>query len=94
MVFPLILRKITGESMVPALKSGQLVLGLRIIRNLKEGMVVIVSHSGTEKVKRIHSIHRNGQIELRGDNVALSTDSRQFGLVHKGQIVARVIGVR
>lgn len=75
--------------MLPALKAGQLVIG-RQTRELKPGDVVIVSHNGLEKIKRIER-QQGDLIYLLGDNSSTSTDSRQFGWVQASSIVAKVI---
>ena len=75
--------------MAPSLHAGQFVIG-RQTRELQPGDVVIVSHNGLEKIKRIEK--RQGDlIYLLGDNPAASTDSRQFGWVQANSIVAKVI---
>jgi len=75
--------------MAPALMPGQLVVG-RYTRELQPGDVVIVSHNGLEKIKRIEK--RQGDLlYLLGDNPAASTDSRSFGWVQADTIVAKVV---
>ena len=75
--------------MLPVLKAGQLVIG-RQTRELRPGDVVIVSHDGLEKIKRIER-QQGDLIYLLGDNAAASTDSRQFGWVQASHIVAKVV---
>jgi len=75
--------------MAPALTRGQLVVG-RVTRELKEGDVVIVSHNGIEKIKRIEK-HQGDLIYLLGDNAAKSTDSRNFGWLPAKTIIAKVV---
>ena len=75
--------------MAPALRAGQLVIG-RQTRELKAGDVVIVSHDGLEKIKRIEK-QQGDLIYLLGDNAGASTDSRQFGWVQASSIVAKVV---
>lgn len=89
---PLIVRQVTGSSMEPALKDGQLVVG-RQSHDLKRGDVVIVSHDGLEKIKRIES-QQGDLIYLLGDNASASTDSRTFGWVQAKCIVAKVVWPR
>lgn len=84
-----IVRQVQGDSMLPALKAGQLVVG-RQTRKLSPGDVVIVSHNGLEKIKRIER-QQGDLIYLLGDNAAASTDSRQFGWVQASSIVAKVV---
>lgn len=75
--------------MVPALAPGQLVVG-RYTRELRPGDVVIVSHNGLEKIKRIEK-QQGDLLYLLGDNPAASTDSRSFGWVQADTIVAKVV---
>jgi len=75
--------------MLPSLKAGQLVIG-RQTRDLRPGDVVIVSHSGLEKIKRIEK-QQGDLIYLLGDNAAASTDSRSFGWVQAKTIIAKVV---
>jgi len=75
--------------MAPSLRAGQLVIG-RQTRELQPGDVVIVSHNGLEKIKRIEK--RQGDlIYLLGDNASASTDSRSFGWVQAKTIIAKVV---
>ena len=75
--------------MAPALQDGQLVVGLQT-RDLQVGDVVIVSHDGKEKIKRIEQ-HQGDLIYLLGDNGESSTDSRQFGWLPAKVILAKVV---
>ncbi len=75
--------------MLPALHDGQLVVG-RQTHELRPGDVVIVSHNGLEKIKRIER-QQGDLIYLLGDNPGASTDSRDFGWVQAKTIVAKVV---
>jgi phage repressor protein C with HTH and peptisase S24 domain len=75
--------------MSPTLKAGQLVIG-RQTRELKPGDVVIVSHRGLEKIKRIEK-QQGDLIYLLGDNAVASTDSRDFGWLPAKSIIAKVV---
>ena len=75
--------------MAPMLPHGQLVIG-RQTRELVPGDVVIVSHNGMEKIKRIEK-HEGDLVYLLGDNPAESTDSRSFGWLPAKTIVAKVV---
>jgi SOS-response transcriptional repressor LexA len=75
--------------MAPTLQAGQLVVG-RQTRELQAGDVVIVSHNGIEKIKRIER-QQGDLIYLLGDNAGASTDSRDFGWLPAKTIVAKVI---
>ncbi|MGH7158338.1 MAG: S26 family signal peptidase [Candidatus Saccharimonadales bacterium] len=82
-----------GASMLPTLRAGQVVVGVRLMGRAKPGMVVIARHNGLEKIKRVRQV-RGGLVELRGDNSDESTDSRTFGLLPHSAILARVVWPR
>src|ERR1700761_405290 len=84
-----VVRQVEGDSMAPTLTAGQLVVG-RHTRELKPGDVVIVSHDGLEKIKRIER-QQGDLIYLLGDNAGASTDSRDFGWVQAKTIIAKVV---
>jgi hypothetical protein len=74
--------------MLPTLRPGRIVVGLRIER-IKQGNIVIVSHEGLEKIKRITGI-RPGEVFVIGDNQEQSKDSRQFGWLDNGKVLAKI----
>lgn len=84
-----VVRRVHGNSMAPTLKDGQLVVG-RQTRELNDGDVVIVSHNGLEKIKRIEK-HEGDLIYLLGDNGLESTDSRTLGWLPATVIIAKVV---
>lgn len=87
---PLItIRRIVGDSMLPSLKQGQIVIGVRA-RNIRAGDVVVVRHNGLEKIKRVKE-RRGDKLFLIGDNTSRSTDSRNFGWLHIGSVTAKII---
>lgn len=83
------MRRVHGNSMEPNLHHGQLVVG-RQTRQLGVGDVVIISHDGVEKIKRIER-HEGDLVYLLGDNPAESTDSRTLGWLPAKTILAKVI---
>lgn len=87
---PIIMRKVVGHSMVPALPPGTVVFAHTLIKKIKPGDVVILSHDGKEKIKRV-SEFENGKIFVLGDHPETSTDSRQFGWLEVTAIKAKVI---
>jgi phage repressor protein C with HTH and peptisase S24 domain len=90
---PIILRRVVGDSMLPGLRSGKIVLGWRSVRQVRAGNIVILSHNGLEKIKHIECI--DGQkLYVVGDNPSESTDSRQFGWIDRSAVLARVIWPR
>ena len=75
--------------MLPTLVPGRVVLAVRP-RNIRAGDVVVVRHDGLEKIKRVRDI-QSDKVFLTGDNFLHSTDSRDFGWLDTGLVVARVI---
>lgn len=88
-----LLRLVRGDSMLPALRPGHVVVGTGRYALLRPGDVVIVRHGGLEKIKRIGQINKD-QLFLVGDNQAHSTDSRAFGWLHVSVVVAKVVWPR
>jgi phage repressor protein C with HTH and peptisase S24 domain len=88
-----LIRRVVGGSMLPNLHHGRIVLGWGLPRRLRMGDIVILSHDGLEKIKRIS--HIDGEkLYVRGDNAPESTDSRQFGWVDRAHVIALVIWPR
>lgn len=85
-------RRIVGESMVPTLKPGTIVVA-RKSKMLSVGDIVFARMDGREVVKRIIRITENGYF-LQGDNKGASTDSRTKGLVAPTDILGKVIWPR
>jgi signal peptidase I len=94
MRFPLLLRRVSGESMLPTLKPGQLVIGFRSNRWPKTGDIIIFRHQGIEKIKRVTSVSKTGNFEVLGDNNKSSTDSRTFGDLKVEVIVAKLLTLK
>ncbi len=84
-----IVRQVQGGSMLPSLRTGQLVVAKRTYR-VKPGDVVIVRHAGLEKIKRIKE-RQEDRLYLLGDNPAASTDSRTFGWIPVECVIAKVV---
>ena len=89
----IIIRRIVGDSMLPGLPPGKIVVGLRRnrrTRQLKPGKVVIIHHNGIEKIKRIAQV-KDGQVYVLGDNLLDSKDSRHFGWLDASSIKALIV---
>ena len=76
--------------MMPTLKPGSVILASGVYSQLKVEDVVVVSHRGLDKVKRIQH-YDNGRIYLTGDNAAYSTDSSSFGWLDENTVLGKVI---
>jgi type IV secretory pathway protease TraF len=63
------------------------------VRRLRPGDIVVLSHGGLEKIKRIRDI-RDGHIFVVGDNQEQSTDSRSFGWLHMTAVDGKVVWPR
>ncbi|MEI9914356.1 MAG: S24 family peptidase [Candidatus Saccharibacteria bacterium] len=87
----LVVRRVVGSSMLPTLKPGQIVIGIR--PRIIEGRLVIAVHKDKEIVKRLTKIDGN-KIYIIGDNPDQSSDSRNFGWINKNQLLASVIWPR
>jgi nickel-type superoxide dismutase maturation protease len=88
--------RVTGASMLPALKPGDVVLAdPSAYRHSypQPGDIVIARHPlrrDVYLVKRVSAVMDDGRCRLEGDNPAESTDSRTFGLVAAEQVRGRV----
>lgn len=89
---------VEGESMTPTLLPEDYVLVNKAAyasRVPKRGEVVLAvdpRESGRMLLKRVAEVS-GGDVELRGDNAALSTDSREFGPVAADLVRGRVVFV-
>jgi len=89
----LTVRRVVGESMLPTLPPGKLVVAIGWHGPLQKEDVVIIRHRGLEKIKRIHSI-ANQRLFVLGDNPFRSTDSHAFGWLDSNAVVGKVIWPR
>lgn len=89
----IIVRRVRGDSMLPAFRPGRIVIGSSYYNALRPGDVVVVQHGGLEKIKRIRLISKD-HLFLVGDNEEHSTDSRSFGWVHVSATRAKVLWPR
>ena len=85
---------ISGESMLPYLKEGDIVFFKKYKKNksrLKNRQIIIFIHPLKNKnlIKRISSVNQNN-IEVIGDNIEFSEDSNKFGLINNEKIIGIV----
>jgi phage repressor protein C with HTH and peptisase S24 domain len=79
--------------MLPTLLPGRVVVATGWHSGLLKEDVVVISHQGVEKIKRIHRI-TDGRIFVLGDNPLRSTDSHIFGWLDASTVVGKVVWPR
>jgi nickel-type superoxide dismutase maturation protease len=75
--------EVRGSSMLPTLRAGDRLVVIRLHRPPRPGEIVLAAdprEGRREVVKRVARVDVDG-VDLRGDNVAASTDGRVFGRV-------------
>jgi nickel-type superoxide dismutase maturation protease len=83
---------VTGDSMLPAFEHGDRLV-LAPTGRLQPGQVIALPDPRDATrllIKRIRTVN-DTTLEVRGDNEAASTDSRDFGLVPRAGLVGRVV---
>ena len=89
--------RVTGRSMLPTLPPGTEILYNRRAyrrRPPRQGDIVIAQHPHQPErliIKRVEIVLPDGQIVLRGDNRAESSDSLAFGPVHPDLLLGQVV---
>lgn len=80
------IRRVVGESMLPGLAPGDILL---VSKKYKPsvGDIVVARRKNMEIVKRVTKISKKRRFTLEGDNKKISTDSRSFGSVPEKDIV-------
>ena len=84
--------RVQGDSMLPALRSGENVL-IDPHAVVRVGDIVAAHHpfkSSTKLIKRLVSLGPDGEMFLTGDNPAESTDSRTFGTISREKLIGKV----
>jgi len=95
-MFPLVRFRVEDESMRPTLEPGDYVLVNRWayrFQSPKRGDLVVVRDPETMErflVKRVSDAAGPTQVQLAGDNLTASRDSRAFGPVSIDRIVGKV----
>ena len=80
--------------MLPSLKENQIVFFKKYSQNkssLKVGQIIIFyhPHKNIKLIKRIKSIKTNS-VEVIGDNIEFSDDSRKFGFIDNKKVIGIV----
>lgn len=83
------IRRVVGGSMLPSLAEGEFVVCVKK-RTYNVGDIVIFRIDDKELIKRIHG-KTEDKIYVLGDNLAASTDSRQFGPIVVKNIKGRCV---
>jgi nickel-type superoxide dismutase maturation protease len=87
------LLKVEGDSMLPTLTSGDIVV-IDPGANAVEGDIVVANHPyirSVRLVKRVERIDDRGRYVLKGDNPKSSTDSRTYGGIANIDITGKVV---
>lgn len=87
--WPLGLYRVSGDSMLPTYKTGDVLVGARWGR--PRNGAVVVAQFGKPLVKRVIRTEPDGRLWLQGDNSAASTDSREFGAVDPKVVEAIIL---
>ena len=87
--------KVSGDSMLPTLRSGDIVLIDKKAYSTampKVGEIVLAHHPYMDLsiIKRIKDITIEGRIVLSSDNPQVGSDSRQFGTITNQRVIGRV----
>ncbi|HUX04255.1 MAG TPA: S26 family signal peptidase [Acidimicrobiales bacterium] len=79
---------VEGPSMIPTYTPGERLTALRRWRRVRVGDVVVVRdpRDATRWLLKRCVARARGSLELRGDNAAASTDSRDFGPVRAREV--------
>ncbi|MEQ1924485.1 MAG: nickel-type superoxide dismutase maturation protease [Pyrinomonadaceae bacterium] len=85
--------EVSGDSMLPALKTGDRVL-VAPRQTLVAGDIAIANHpykKGVRMIKRVASIDPDANFFLIGENKTESTDSQTFGAIPAKDILGKVV---
>jgi len=88
------LRRISGQSMMPVLRPGMIVVARVQRQGYESGDIVVFMHDGIEKIKRIDGVRGSPGAEemfVKGDNLPSSTDSHSFGWLPAQLIRGKII---
>ncbi len=79
--------------MMPRLLPGRYVIVSYWFWPLREGDIVMIKHTGIEKIKRVAKVGK-GKVFITGDNRMKSTDSRDFGWLDQSVVLAKLVWPR
>lgn len=86
---------VKGSSMEPIYKEGDRIIAVRygLLCAPRKGDIAIVRDPRDNRLllKRIGRIGPDGSFCVSGENTAVSTDSREFGMLSRDRIVAKVL---
>lgn len=85
--------EVSGDSMLPTLKTGDRVL-IDPSARIEAGDLVLANHpykKSVRMIKRVSSIDSDGTYFLNGDYPAESTDSQTFGNIPAKDILGKVV---
>ena len=85
MIWPFMIRRVQGHSMVPTLPPGTIVYAIRWFKGIKPGRVIIFHRDNREVIKRIDHTNSAG-VYVLGDHPETSTDSRHYGVIQSESI--------
>lgn len=90
MKFPFARFQIEGESMLPTFKPNDRVLLFRWAK-IRPGDVVVFYREGMKLIKRAIEKTSSSRWMVKGDNIAATIDSADFGEVSGAEILGKVI---
>lgn len=76
--------------MLPTLKAGQNVLVWSWFYEAKVEDIVVIEKNNKDMIKRVKKIE-DGKYFIEGDNKQESTDSRNFGVINRSEIIGKVV---
>jgi signal peptidase I len=77
----MIIRRVSGPSMEPTLRDGDIIFAKKILKEkIKPSDVVVARYQNRDIIKRVLDI-KDETISLIGDNPDFSNDSRNYGYI-------------
>ncbi len=81
------IRRVLGASMAPSLVDGDVVVCVKK-RHYNVGDIIVARVENREVIKRIHGKTQD-KVYLLGDNLPMSSDSREYGAVAVRSVMAK-----